>query len=302
MRQSKGCKKYQVLAYDEWLSRNPEDPRPLVTKMKSSFQRGWDFAFGSGTRVGANGSRKERAPQTTDIEKKIVQLKAKAHARQNEVARACYSEANDSDSSGEECPLSTSLDLSVQRSRLRSTSSAICGKAVEPKRSHFDQHSDNKDPAQNEQFCISELPSAMPPTSLSFPCAANTSGIVAKPAESMEQTRAPIGGKWVASHGAPVKTKERQMLFTMSPAKGKQENALQVDPALNSAASFLSPATQRFLQCVKRKGIPNFADTKQDREDGSQTMECRAEARMEVERVSFSIIVFVRKADPAVFA
>ena len=281
----KRIKNYQVVAYDVWLARAPDDQQALVTKVKSSLQRGWDYARGGRA---AHQSRKAKAPDT-DIEGKILQLKAVRHAQQNETIS--YLSETDANSSREECALSSSLDLSVQRSRLRCASSGkdksphiaapddVTYGAVETPDNGTGVSGGEAEHKQALTFYISDLPSAVPPPSLSVSSSVDTHKVerehspeaALKPADSVRvvtsggvRSRPQMAAsfdKTVTPSGAPVKTGPGEMMFTMTPVKGAPEEDGTDDGAGPiSAASFLSPATRRFLQCVQKKERKGGAD------------------------------------------
>ena len=93
--------------------------QPLVTKIQSSLQRGWNLARG----VSDSGklTRKDKLPEVApDIEDKILKYKEKRELSDSCNTSVCNSDAEDS-VLDEGCggPLSTSVDISSQRSRLR---------------------------------------------------------------------------------------------------------------------------------------------------------------------------------------
>jgi hypothetical protein len=110
---NKALKKYRVMPHDAWLLRKPGDQQPLVTKIKSKLERGWDMARG---RDMATFTRKDRLPDAVpDIESKILKYKEERGQYSDSCSNSvCTSDAEDQFA---DQPLSVSLDLSTLRLR-----------------------------------------------------------------------------------------------------------------------------------------------------------------------------------------
>lgn len=110
---NKALKKYRVMPHDAWLLRKPGDQQPLVTKIKSKLERGWDMARG---RDMATFTRKDKLPDAVpDIESKILKYKEERGQYSDSCSNSvCTSDAEDQFA---DQPLSVSLDLSTLRLR-----------------------------------------------------------------------------------------------------------------------------------------------------------------------------------------
>jgi hypothetical protein len=110
---NKAIKKYRVMPHDTWLLRKPGDQQPLVTKIKSKLERGWDMARG---RDMATFTRKDKLPDAVpDIESKILKYKEERGQYSDSCSNSvCTSDAEDQFA---DQPLSVSLDLSTLRLR-----------------------------------------------------------------------------------------------------------------------------------------------------------------------------------------
>ena len=89
----KGLKKYSVMSHESWLRRQPGDQQPLVTKLKSTLQRGWELARG----VKNETTRKDQLPDVgPDIEEKILKYKGERENSDSCNTSVCNSDVDES--------------------------------------------------------------------------------------------------------------------------------------------------------------------------------------------------------------